>query len=84
MGALFHPSLSWVNQGGELKLTFFFGPFLSPSWFIFANFFFLTSHACPRHIYLPTFRLLAYAPWPLPYLPAHLPTHLHQGKDYAC
>jgi hypothetical protein len=58
-------------------LTFFL-PFLNQVGFFFENFFFLTPHACPGLTYLPTFRLLAYAPWPPlspTYLPTCLPTH---------
>jgi hypothetical protein len=55
-----------------VKLTLFFA-FLSPGFF--GNFFFFTPHTRPGLTYLPTFRPLAYVPWPPPSLP-HLPTYL--------
>jgi hypothetical protein len=72
-GALFVSPCPWANQGGELKLTFFF-PFLSPGLIFFGTFLFLTPHARPGLTYLH-FRLLAYRPWPPP-SPTYLPTDL--------
>ncbi len=74
----FVPPCTWVNLGGELKLTFFIFPFLSPGWFFLGTFFSLSPHTCPGLTYLPTFRLLAYVPWHPPsptYLPTCPPTH---------
>jgi hypothetical protein len=80
---LFHLSLSQANQGGELKLTFFF-PSLSPSWFFFGGtLFFPHPHAHPGLTYLHTFRLLPIQnpgllpppTYPLIYLPTYLLTH---------
>jgi len=76
----FVPLCHWANQGGELKLTFFF-PFPQPKLvFLGGTSFFLTPHARPGLTYLPTY--IDYLPMhpglppPPIYLPAQLPTHL--------
>jgi hypothetical protein len=72
---LFHLSLSRANQGGELKLTFFF-PFLSPGWvFFLGTFFFLTptpAQISPTYIRLDYYLCILASS--LPNLPTHLPT----------
>jgi hypothetical protein len=67
------PGLTKVANSNWLFFTFF-----SQVGFSLRTFFFLTPHACPGLTYLPTFRLLAYAPWPPPspiYLLTYPPTH---------
>jgi hypothetical protein len=61
----------WANQGGELKLTFFFSSFPQPRLILFFELFFSSPPRPPRFTYLH----LDYAPWPPP-SPTYLPTHL--------
>ncbi len=72
----FVPPCPWPNQGGEFELTFFFLSSAQVGSFFLQTFFFLTPPPPnPPRSDLPTFRLLAYAPWPPP-SPTYLPTHL--------
>jgi hypothetical protein len=75
----FVPPCPWGNQGGELRLTFFF-PSLSLGWSFWKLCFFRSPYPHLSLTYLPTFRLPAYAPWLSPSRPTYsppgyLPTH---------
>jgi hypothetical protein len=71
----FVPPCHWANQGGQLKLTFvffFFFPSSAQVGLFFLQTFF-PHPPCPPTSHLPTYRLLAYVPWPPP-SPTYLPT----------
>jgi len=72
----FIPPCPWANQGGKLKLTFFFFPFLSPGRFFFGELFFLlTPHMRPGLTYRPLHYCLCTLASSLPHLPTYLPTY---------
>ncbi len=68
----FVPPCPWANQGGELKLIFFFH-FLNLGWFFFWEFFY-SSPPTPAQV-SPTYLPLNYYLCTLPSFP-HLPTYL--------
>jgi hypothetical protein len=58
----FVPPYPYTNQDGELKLILIF-LYLAHVGFFGGTFFYLTPHTYLGLAYLPTFKLLAYAPW---------------------
>jgi hypothetical protein len=85
----FIPPCPWANQGGKLKLTFFF-PSLSPSWFLFWELFFSSpptpAQVSPIYLHLDYCLCTTASSLPPPtYLPTYPPIYLPSHQPiYLC